>query len=159
MKNPLLLLPFGPASLVRPHHRRSAERGQAMVQQLLVLALLSIAAIGGVISVQVTPRAGQGPSSQDHVAWVAQTLKQMQAIKPGMTRMDLLKAFTTEGGLSIGLHRTFVSRECPYFKVDVEFEAVGHPSREVNGRETLVESSQDSIVNVSRQYLQFSITD
>jgi len=93
------------------------------------------------------------------VAWVAQVLKQMQTIKPGMTRMDLLKVFTTEGGLSTGLHRTFVSRECPYFKVEVEFEAVGHPSRDLNGRVTLVEGSQDIIVNVSRPYLQFSSSD
>jgi hypothetical protein len=159
MKKPIVLLLFGSSSLARPHHGGSAEWGQAMVRQLLVLALLSSAAIGAVISVQVTPRAGQGPSSQDHVAWVAQTLKQMQTIKPGMTRMDLLKVFTTEGGLSIGLRRTFVSRECPYFKVDVEFEAVGHPSRDVNGRVTLVEGSQDIIVNISRPYLQFSVTD
>ena len=130
-----------------------------MVGRFLVLALLSSSAIRGVISVQTTPRAGQGPSSQDHVAWVAQALKQMQTIKPGMRRMDLLMVFTTEGGLSTGLRRTFVSRECPYFKVDVEFEAVGRPSRDIKGRVTLVEGGQDIIVNVSRPYLQFSIMD
>jgi hypothetical protein len=31
-------------------------------------------------------------------------------IKPGMTRKTLLSVFTTEGGLSTGLRRTYVSR-------------------------------------------------
>ena len=130
-----------------------------MLSRLLVLALLSSAAISGVIFVHPTPRLGQGPSTQDHVAWVAQALKQMQTIKPGMTRADLLTVFTTEGGLSTGLQRTFVSRDCPYFKLDVEFEAVGQPTHDADGRVTLVEGSRDTIVKISRPYLQFSIVD
>ena len=67
--------------------------------------------------------------------------------------------FTTEGGLSTGLRRTFVSRDCPYFKVDVEFQAVGRPDRDGNGRVTLVEDGQDIIQKISRPYLQFTIAD
>ena len=47
----------------------------------------------------------------------------------------------------------------PYFKVDVEFQAVGRPDRDENGRVTLVEDSQDLILKISRPYLQFSIMD
>jgi len=83
----------------------------------------------------------------------------MQTIKPGMTRKDLLTAFTTEGGLSTGLQSTFVSRDCPYFKVDVEFHAVGRPNRDHNGRMTLVEGDEDIILKVSTPYLQFSVMD
>ena len=68
------------------------------------------------------------------LAWVAQVLKRMQTIRPGMTREKLLTIFTTEGGLSTPLERKFVSRDCPYFKVDIEFQAVGRPTREaMNG--------------------------
>ena len=70
-----------------------------------------------------------------------------------------LKVFTTEGGLSTGLQRTFVSRDCPYFKVDVEFKAVGRSNRDDGGRVTLVEGNQDTIVKISRPYLQFNIQD
>ncbi|MGD0201560.1 MAG: hypothetical protein ABSD27_12480 [Bryobacteraceae bacterium] len=129
-----------------------------MVRQLLALALLSSAVIGP-SSIHATLRADQGQSSQDHVAWVAEALERMQTIKPGMTREDLLNVFTTEGGLSTGLQRTFVSRDCPYFKVDVEFEAVGRPNRDNDGRVTLIEGSQDIIVKISRPYLQFSHMD
>jgi hypothetical protein len=130
-----------------------------MACRLIVLGLLSSVAIGGIFLVQAQPSAGQGTYSQDHVAWVAQTLKQMQTIKPGMTRTDLLKVFTTEGGISAALHRTFVNRDCPLFKIDVEFEAVGRPNRDADGRETSVEGSRDTIVKISRPYLQFSTAD
>ena len=129
-----------------------------MVGRLLVLVLLLGSAIGGGISGQTMLRQKQEPS-QDHVAWVGQVLKQIQTIKPGMTRTDLLRVFATEGGLSTPLHRTFVSRDCPYFKVDVEFRAVGRASRDGDGRETMVEGSQDIIVKISRPYLAFGIID
>jgi len=93
------------------------------------------------------------------VAWVAEVLKLMQTINPGMTRKTLLTVFTTEGGLSTGLRRTFVSRDCPYFKVEVEFQAVGRPNRDENGRVTLVEANEDIILKVSTPYLQGSIKD
>jgi hypothetical protein len=93
------------------------------------------------------------------VTWVAEALKRIQTIKLGMTREDHLKVFTTEGGLSTGLQRTFVSRDCPYFKVDVEFKAVGRSNRDDGGRVTLVEGNQDTIVKISRPYLQFNIQD
>jgi hypothetical protein len=83
----------------------------------------------------------------------------MESIRPGVTREELMRVFRTEGGLSTGLHRTFVSRECPYFKVDVEFRAVGRPDRDSDGRVTLEEDARDIIVKISRPYLQFSIVD
>lgn len=80
-------------------------------------------------------------------------------IHSGMTRQQLLTVFTVEGGLSNGLHRTFVSRDCPYFKVDVTFRPEGRPERDSDGRVTLVEDSRDVIVSISRPYLQLSILD
>ena len=67
------------------------------------------------------------------MSWVAEALKRIETIKPGMTSEDLFKVFTTEGGLSTGLRRTFVSRDCPYFKIDVQFEAVGRPETAAAG--------------------------
>jgi hypothetical protein len=103
--------------------------------------------------------AHQGRTEADHITWVADALTRMQTIKVGMSRRELLTVFTTEGGLSTGLHRTFVSRDCPYFKVDVEFEAVGRPGRDADGRVTLIQAEEDRIVSMSRPYLQFRIMD
>jgi hypothetical protein len=129
------------------------------MQRRRVFVLLASAAIGGANVLQAGPTGDQRQSSQVHVAWVAEVLKRMQTIKPGMSRKTLLTAFTTEGGLSTGLQRTFVSRDCPYFKIDVEFQAVGRPNRDENGRVTLVEGNEDIILKVSTPYLQFSVMD
>jgi len=79
----------------------------------------------------------------------------MLEITPGMTRVTVLTIFTTEGGLSTRLRQTFVSRDCPYFKVDVDFQAVG----DGDGRATLVEDLRDVIRTISRPYLQFTFAD
>ena len=98
---------------------------------------------------------GQEQASQTHIAWVTDALMRIETIKPDMTRKVLLTVFTTEGGLYTALRRTFVSRDCPYFKVDVEFRAIGRPDRDA----TLVEGEEDVILKISRPYLQFSILD
>lgn len=129
------------------------------MQRRNILQLLVYAVMDGSFASQMNPQDNQKQCSQDHVAWVADVLKRMQTIQAGMTRGALLAVFTTEGGLSTGLHRTFVSRDCPYFKADVEFQAVGRPDRDKNGRVALVEDSRDIITKISSPYLQFSIMD
>jgi hypothetical protein len=129
-----------------------------MIRWFLALALLSTALIDQNV-VRAMPRLGQATASTDHRAWVAETLKRIQTVKPGMTREDLLKVFTTEGGLSTGLRRTFVSRDCPYFKIDVQFQAVGRPDRDNTGRVTVIEGPRDIIIDISRPYLQLSTID
>ena len=58
-----------------------------------------------------------------------------------------------------GLNRRFVSQDCSYFKVDVEFKAVGRADRNDDGRVTLLEDPRDIITKISRPYLQFDIVD
>lgn len=106
----------------------------------------------------VTPSGAQ-QTTVAHVVWVGEVLQRMQTIKPGMTRKTLLTVFTTEGGLFTGLRRTFVSRDCPYFKVNVEFQAVGRPARDEDGRVTGAEGDDDIILKLSAPYLQFSVRD
>jgi hypothetical protein len=115
------------------------------------------AVIGGASVFEANATGDQAEISKAHVAWVAQVIERIQTIKPGATRRTLLTVFTAEGGLSTG--RTFVSRDCPYFKVDVEFRAVGRPDRDESGRETIVEGDQDVVLRLSKPYLQFSVLD
>jgi len=95
----------------------------------------------------------------DYPEWVGRSLGEMETIKVGSTRRDLLAVFTTEGGLSTGLQRTYVYRECSMFKVDVEFQAVGRPARDTEGRVTLIESQDDVITKISRPYIARPISD
>jgi hypothetical protein len=130
-----------------------------MIRRLVSLGLLAILTVSASSSARPTPAANQEPCAEDRRVWVADALKKMETIKPGMTRAKLLEVFTTEGGTSTGLHRVFVSRDCPYFKVDVTFEAVGRPSHYREGRVTPEADGRDVVLKISRPYLQFSIVD
>jgi hypothetical protein len=102
---------------------------------------------------------GPAPEQQAHIDWVGKVYERMLTIKPGMTRGQLLQVFQGDGGLSTPLQGRFVSRECLYFKVDVEFAAVGRPSRDGNGRVTMVESDEDRITRISKPYLEPAFAD
>jgi hypothetical protein len=91
--------------------------------------------------------------TQERTAWIAKVLRQIGEIKPGMHRQDLSKVFTTEGGRSNRFERTYVSIECPYIKVDVQFKPVKPESNAV------IEDPEDVIESISRPYLQWSIMD
>lgn len=129
-----------------------------MFKPLRAIVLLSAVTICAASSGRSLISSSQSPCVE-HEVWVGHALEKMEVVKPGMTRDDLLKVFRNEGGLSTGLHRTYVSRDCAYFKVDVQFQAVGRPERDTDGRVTLAEDGRDIIVKISRPYLQFSIAD
>lgn len=129
-----------------------------MLPRLRILTLLSFVIVAAIVFSQPASTK-QTACSEERTLWVGQALQKMMSIKPGMTREQLLTAFTTEGGLSTGLRRSYVSKDCPYFKVDVEFEAVGRPSRDKDGRVTLVEDGLDRITKISQPYLQFKVMD
>jgi hypothetical protein len=82
---------------------------------------------------------------------IANVLKQCQAIKPGMTRAELSRIFSTEGGLSTVTHRSYVYRDCPYVKVDVDFA----PSVAKQD----VEKPTDVVTRISKPYLEWSVAD
>ncbi len=89
----------------------------------------------------------------EHTNWIRSVLPWIQDIKPGMTRKDLLRVFTTEGGLSNRSRRTYVLKQCPYIKVDVEFTPA------TNEEDRLTEMPEDKIATISRPYLEYGIMD
>lgn len=82
---------------------------------------------------------------------IAAALKECQTVKAGTTRAELSQVFTTEGGLSTATHRTYVYRDCPYIKVDVDF-AASAPKQDG-------ERPTDVVTRLSKPYLQWSIAD
>ena len=126
---------------------------RSFLSLVIVVALAGPATASGGSRMGTQRQAPDQTQASSHVAWVAATLTRMQTIKPGMTRRELLTVFTTEGGLSARLGRTYVNRDCPYFKVDVTFKAVH------NLADGLTEDGNDVIVSISRPYLQFTVLD
>ena len=98
------------------------------------------------------PSVGRSQEEQSHIKWVEASLKEMETIKVGMTRADLLKVFMEEGGLSTRSSRSYVYRKCPYFKVTVEFKPVGEQS-------AFPENPKDEITKISQPFLQWVVLD
>ena len=89
----------------------------------------------------------------EHRKWILSVLESTGTVKPGMTREDLLKVFTTEGGISNRFQRTYVYKDCQYIKVTVEFEAASNPD------DGLTEMPQDRIVKITMPFLQYMVVD
>ena len=90
--------------------------------------------------------------NSQHTKWIAQSLREMQTIKAGMTRAQLTKVFTTEGGLSTRTWRRYAYRECSYIKIDVEFKPVG-----TSKKYSHAESRNDVVTKISKPFLEWSI--
>ena len=83
---------------------------------------------------------------------VERALRDFNSVKVGMTRSQLEKNFSTEGGLSRRQSRTYVYRDCGYIKVDVRFQPVEAPT-------ATKEFPTDKISAISRPYLANRILD
>ena len=90
---------------------------------------------------------------EDRIAWVAACLQEMQAVKQGSTREELLRVFVEEGGLSNRFHRRYAYRDCPYFKVDVKFNAAASLDEKTK------EDPQDKVSQISTPFLEGQIID
>lgn len=117
-----------------------------------MLLLLAAALCIFAFSAHVLPIA-ESQTANDHTEWVARSLREIETIRVGMTRADLLRLFREEGGISARTQRQYVYRECPYIKVMIEFEPVGVP------QEGTTESMDDRIKSISKPFLEWSVTD
>jgi hypothetical protein len=142
--------------------------GEVQMQRREALKAVASAFALGRYSMVGTSSKSQRNLRQDHVQWVTEVLTKMQSIKPGMNKQALYKVFTTEGGLVFSPYkRTFVSRDCPYFKVDVEFHAAPadpkmqqqEPQDEREDEKSVGGNPADIIASISTPYLQFSVMD
>lgn len=102
------------------------------------------------ISLRVAPNAM--PYGSEQARWIRENLPELQSIQVGMTRLQLLKVFMEEGGISTRTSRHYVYRKCGNVKVDVEFTPVGKADSRGEGPE-------DQITKISKPYLAFSIGD
>ena len=125
------------------------------IAHLIVVA--SLTALIVCASSHAQPHQGRAPylpapARTSYTDWVAKSLTEMETIKVGMTRGQLIKVFTTEGGLFSRTDEQFVYKDCPYFKVRVQFAPVG-PDTGYSG------NMSDKIVNISQPFLEDEVTD
>jgi hypothetical protein len=89
----------------------------------------------------------------EYTLWIADSLLEIQTVKPGMTRADLLKVFEEEGGISTRIERRYAYRDCPYIKVNVKFDLALTTAKD------RAEHPDDKISQISEPFLQWSIGD
>jgi hypothetical protein len=125
----------------------------AMNMKMLMLVLVLAFGLVSFVSVAAVLPASESRGTDEHTAWIAKSLKEIESVKVGMTRVDLLRVFAEEGGISTRAWRRYAYRDCPYIKVDVEFEPVGEPLNKLS------QSPKDKIIKISRPFLEWSIID
>jgi hypothetical protein len=80
-------------------------------------------------------------------------MEDMDTIKVGSTRADLLKKFEECGGISQRGGSEYSYRQCRLFLVDVRFQAVENPE------EKLKEYDSDRIIEISKPFLGYPPMD
>jgi hypothetical protein len=104
------------------------------------------------VSAAAPPTAAASPDGM-LTKQISDLLLECSALKPGLTRADLLKLFNPQGGLFTANGRTYAHGRCPYLKVDVEFAHAGP------NQGALEEFPTDIITKISKPYLDWSVTD
>ncbi len=113
----------------------------------LTCVLLAVVALGFLVA---PSRAGD-EVDKNLTKQISDILTECKKITAGTPRTELLKIFTTEGGLSTATHRTFVHRRCPYIKVEVDFSLSDPKQKD--------ERPTDTVSKISKPYLEWSIID
>ena len=86
---------------------------------------------------------------------VEQCLKDLESITNGMTRAQVGSKLRPDGGLRSASPVRFVHPECPYFKINVEFEFKRDPA----DQNRAVESGDDKVIRVSKPSLERPVSD
>ena len=113
----------------------------------LTSLFLLLVALGFLV---VPSRAGD-ETDKNLTKQISDILTECKKIVPGTTRAELMKVFTTEGGISFPAHRILVHRLCPYIKVEVDFTLSDPKQKD--------ERPTDKVSKISKPYLEWSIID
>ena len=89
---------------------------------------------------------------QDSCTVVKEALDDSLHIKVGMTRREVEKYFSPDGGLQSFSTTRYVYLKCEFIKVNISFKSA------LRGKQNL-RSPDDIVENVSKPYLEYPVTD
>jgi hypothetical protein len=90
-------------------------------------------------------------ANRTECAAVEEALRASLALKPGMTRAEVERAFATDGGMNFREKSFYVFKKCRYLKIDVEFTADPKVERAF--------APTDTIKSVSKLYVDYPHAD
>jgi len=86
---------------------------------------------------------------------IASCLKDFEKLKPGMTRGEIRQSFPLDGGIHGISPVRLTHSDCPYLKVDVEFES----KRDPDNQNRPVRGDDDRATNISKPYIEAPYLD
>ncbi len=131
-----------------------------LMKRYITVAIVAAATLIGIVVMAQTHAWPYDSHVDDKLTQqVWDIMAECQKIKPGMTRADLTKIFTTEGGLFSARRQKFVYPRCPIIKVDVEFKLTKDAQlvHFDGGPDDM--SATDTITKISKPYLEQCISD
>ncbi len=90
-----------------------------------------------------------------NVEFAGDCFKNFEAITNGMTRTEVEKKLTVDGGLQSVSPVRFVDPGCPHFKIKVEFGF----QRDARDQNRAIAGRDDKVIGVSKPYLEEPFTD
>lgn len=99
------------------------------------------------------------PTDPQQVRWMKWASAEIQAVHVGMTRFQMAGVLERAGGAyaaraTAPLTGVYSLRQCPYFKVSVEFAPVRKPQRDKYGSVWTPEDPKDVITKISKPRLE-----
>jgi hypothetical protein len=122
---------------------------------LKFVSVTACLALTGIAWVRAQPDTRNPQPDAEHAKWVETCLKDFQSIKVGMTRGEIEKKLSEDGGLQSASPVRFIHPACASFKIDVEFDIKRDPAdqgRAVSGKE-------DKATKISKPYIERPFED
>lgn len=121
----------------------NTSAGGRMISKAAALVLCLVVSPWAAVAPRV-PR----PEAEAHGLWLRRRYEEATSIKVGMTRAELKKLFTEDGGVQSFSRPRYVLKSSPMIKVDVEFELPegASPRR--------AQDDSARIKNISKPYLE-----
>lgn len=118
------------------------------------LKIVATAAVGFVCALAMPGKPAAQPQRptdeyRKHYMWLLERLQEAESIKTGMTKAELLKVFTPDGGIQHSHPQPFVLRSCNLIKMDVEFDGL-----EGSNFPNLPSETELKIESISKPYLE-----
>ena len=129
---------------LRPYFVRASAKIKIL---LMILLLAECLTFSGFINFENKQVYG------DNCEFIEKSMKEIETIKVGMKRKDLIKIFHQDGGVSAINQPRFVYEKCSFIKIDVKFEPVD------KNKKFAVDNSEDKIVEISKPYFEHPFYD
>ncbi len=115
------------------------------------LALISVILVS-IFFISCT-KISNGQNQKSNCQCISDALADIEKIKVGMKRKDLMEMFRTDGGISAINPERFVYEKCSFIKIEVKFEFIDKNNRFPKG------NPEDKIVEISKPYVEHPFYD